>query len=164
MDDEAGHRAALERGFGHPQTQGKVERFHGELQRAVERRRPRAQDWQSWLEEFRWEHNQVRPHEALGMETPAAHWQPSQRRYDANPPAWEYPAGSRVLKVDSDGKIKLQRPSTGSSAWRLRGQYVQLVTIEATGAGVLLPNPGPGTRPRQPALDDRRSLVANRVP
>ncbi len=117
-------------GIGHPQTQGKVERFHGELQRAVERRRPRAQDWQSWLEEFRWEHNQVRPHEALGMETPAEHWQPSQRRYDANPPAWEYPVGSRVLKVDSDGKIKLHRQHWVISL-ALRGQYVELVTIEA---------------------------------
>ncbi len=72
----------------HPQTQGKVERFHGELQRAIERRRPTAQDMQRWLDEYRWEHNHVRPHEALGMETPASRWSPSQRAYDPNPPAW----------------------------------------------------------------------------
>jgi transposase InsO family protein len=113
----------------HPQTQGKVERFHGELQRAVERRRPAAQDLQTWLDEFRWEHNHVRPHEALGMETPASHWRPSARRYDPNPAAWEYPAGSRVLKVDSDGKITLH-----SEHWvvsrALKGERVRLVTIE----------------------------------
>ena len=77
----------------HPQTQGKVERFHGELQRAVDARRPAAPELQTWLDEFRWEHNHLRPHEALGMETPASHWRPSERRYDPNPPAWEYPAG-----------------------------------------------------------------------
>jgi transposase InsO family protein len=114
----------------HPQTQGKVERFHGELQRAVERRHPTAQDdMQAWLDEFRWEHNHVRPHEALGMKTPADRWRPSERRYDPNPPTWEYPTGSRVLKVDSDGKIKLHgRHWVVSRA--LAGERVQLVTDE----------------------------------
>ena len=113
----------------HPQTQGKVERFHGELQRAVERRRPAAQDLQTWLDEFRWEHNHLRPHEALDLETPASRWRPSARRYDPNPPAWEYPAGSRVLKVDSDGKIKLHREHWVVSR-ALKGERVRLVTIE----------------------------------
>ena len=115
----------------HPQTQGKVERFHGELQRAVERRHPTAaDDMQAWLDEFRWEHNHVRPHEALGMETPASRWRPSEHRYDPNPPAWEYPAGSRVLKVDSDGKIMLHgRHWVVSRA--LKGERVQLVTMES---------------------------------
>ena len=48
----------------HPQTQGKVERFHGELQRALARRRVLVPDAQLWLDQFRWEHNHVRPHEA----------------------------------------------------------------------------------------------------
>ena len=113
----------------HPQTQGKVERFHGELQRAVERRAPAGQDWQEWLDQFRWEHNHVRPHEALDMETPARHWWPSQRRYDPNPPAWEYPPSSRVLKVDSDGKIKLQGEHWVVSR-ALKGERVRLLTIE----------------------------------
>jgi transposase InsO family protein len=113
----------------HPQTQGKVERFHGELQRAVERRRPTAQDLQAWLDEFRWEHNHLRPHEALGLETPASHWRPSPRSYDPNPPAWEYEAGARVLKVDSDGKIKLHREHWVISR-ALQGEHVRLVTIE----------------------------------
>jgi transposase InsO family protein len=113
----------------HPQTQGKVERFHGELQRAVQRRRPLAQDLQSWLDEFRWEHNHVRPHEALSLATPASRWRPSERRYDPDPPAWEYPPGSRVLKVDSDGKLKLHGQSWVVSR-ALKGEHVQLVDIE----------------------------------
>ncbi len=76
----------------HPQTQGKVERFHGELQRALRLAR-RKGSRQAWLDGYRWEHNYVRPHEALGMATPATRWHPSPRRYDPQPPAWEYPAG-----------------------------------------------------------------------
>jgi transposase InsO family protein len=114
----------------HPQTQGKVERFHGELQRAVQRRHPTAgQDLQKWLDEFRWEHNHVRPHEALGLETPASRWRPSELPYDPDPPAWEYPPDSRVLKVDSDGKIKLNREHWVVSR-ALKGERVRLLTIE----------------------------------
>ena len=112
----------------HPQTQGKVERFHGELQRALQYRPPRA-DLQSWLDEFRWEHNHVRPHEALGMQTPVSHWRRSERSYDPNPPAWEYPASSWVLKVDSDGKIKLKGEHWLISR-ALSGERIQLVTME----------------------------------
>lgn len=114
----------------HPQTQGKVERFHGELQRALDRRRPPwSQDLQAWLDQFRWEHNHLRPHEALGMETPVSRWRPSERRYDPHPAAWVYPPGSRVLKIDSDGKIELK-----SEHWlisrALTGERVRLVTIQ----------------------------------
>jgi len=113
----------------HPQTQGKVERFHRELQLAIDRRHPTGANLQAWLDEFRREHNQVRPHESLGMSTPAACWSPSPRRYDPNPPAWEYPSGSTVLKVDSDGKLKLHgRHWVVSRA--LKREYVRLVTIQ----------------------------------
>lgn len=113
----------------HPQTQGKVERFHGTLQRAMERRGPPSDELQKWLDAFRWEHNHVRPHEALGMKTPAQVWQTSPRRYDPNPPRWEYPAGSRVLKVDCQGKVEL-------CGWKwkvskgLIGERVRVVQVE----------------------------------
>ena len=114
----------------HPQTQGKVERFHGELQLAVKRRHPTVQhDMQAWLDEFRWEHNNVRPHEALAMETPASRWRRSERRYDPNPPDWEYPEGSRVVKVDAQGKVTLHGRNWKVSK-ALAGERVQLVTDE----------------------------------
>src|SRR5271165_6671979 len=112
----------------HPQTQGKVERFHGELQRALARRRVLVPDVQAWLDEFRWEHNHVRPHEALGMERPASRWQPSERRYDPQPPRWEYPAGARVLKVDSQGKLTLAGRNWKISG-ALVGEWVQVVKL-----------------------------------
>src|SRR5580765_8948308 len=51
-------------GIRHPQTQGKVERFHGSLQRALNRRGFPGRHLQAWLDAYRWEHNHVRPHEA----------------------------------------------------------------------------------------------------
>lgn len=112
----------------HPQTQGKVERFHGELKRALQKRPPKG-DLQSWLDEFRWEHNHLRPHEALGMQTPATRWRCSERRYQANPPAWEYPTGSWVLKVDCEGKITLKGENRLISR-ALSGERVRLIMIE----------------------------------
>jgi transposase InsO family protein len=113
----------------HPQTQGKVERFHGELQRALARRRVLVPDAQVWLDQFRWEHNHVRPHEALGMQTPASRWRPSVRRYEPNPSRWEYPAGARVLKVDSQGKLTLAGKNWSISD-ALAGEWVQVLQLE----------------------------------
>jgi transposase InsO family protein len=44
-------------GIGHPQTQGKVERFHGALERALTRRGLGGESPQHWLDGYRWEHN-----------------------------------------------------------------------------------------------------------
>ncbi len=79
----------------HPQTQGKVERFHGELQRALARRRVLVPDAQLWLDEFRWEHNHVRPARGAG------HADPGQ------PLASEY-AGA-MIPTRRDGNIRRER-------------------------------------------------------
>jgi len=113
-------------GIRHPQTQGKIERFHGSLQRAWRRRGIPQQHLQAWLDEYRWEHNYVRPHEALDMRTPASVWAPSAKRYDAHPPRWEYPTSAWVLKVDCQGKLEIKgRKWTISQA--LAGENVQVV-------------------------------------
>ena len=116
-------------GIRHPQTQGKVERFHGEMERALRRRGWQGKPPQQWLDEFRWEHNQVRPHEALQMRTPASVWHPSARAYDPQPPRWEYPAGAHVRRLDGDGKI-----NAFGRGWNigqaLRREWVQLLRLE----------------------------------
>ena len=114
-------------GIRHPQTQGKIERFHGSLQRAWRRRGiPAPPHLQTWLDEYRWEHNYVRPHEALDMKTPASVWTPSAKRYDQHPPRWEYPTGAWVLKVDCNGTVEIKKRK-----WRigqaLAGEYVHVV-------------------------------------
>jgi len=59
-------------GLRHPQTQGKVERFHRTLKERTRHRGLPASlaEWQDWAQEFRQEYNELRPHEALGMRTP----------------------------------------------------------------------------------------------
>ena len=116
-------------GVRHPQTQGKVERFHGTLLRALENRPDGEQKTQQWLDAYRWEYNHVRPHEALGMETPARLWTASKKKYDSKPAPWEYPPGAILRKVDADGKLQV-----GGQQWHfsraLSKQWMQIVTID----------------------------------
>src|SRR5580704_1455609 len=117
-------------GYRHPQTQGKVERFHGALSAAMQRRGiPARAERQIWLDEFRYEYNHQRPHEALAMKTPATVWQKSERRYVAQPPAWEYEAGAEVYRVSTVGRLHLQ-----GRAWEisraLAGEWVRIERLD----------------------------------
>jgi transposase InsO family protein len=97
-------------GYRHPQTQGKVERFHRSLTAALLRRgTPSPDQRQSWLDAFRQEYNCVRPHEALRMRTPHQIWYKSPRPYRESCPSWTYPLGSEVKEVDSIGQFRLNR-------------------------------------------------------
>ena len=117
-------------GYRHPQTQGKVERFHGAMAAAMKRRGfPARERRQAWLDEFRWEYNHVRPHEALEMRTPAAVWSKSKRRYQENPPPWEYEPGAEVRKLTAQGQVRCSGRSWGISR-ALAGQWVQLIRVE----------------------------------
>ena len=93
----------------HPQTQGKIERFHQTLKRWLTGQ-PRAhtlKDLNEQLEKFRHIYNHERPHRALNRRTPAA-------AYTATPKA--SPAGSkqgdhwrrRIDRVDQFGKLSLR--------------------------------------------------------
>jgi transposase InsO family protein len=117
-------------GVRHPQTQGKVERFHGALEMARRRRGlPEAAFHQRWLDDFRQEYNHLRPHEALGMKTPASLWHPSVRRYDPNPPAWQYPEGAEVRRLESTGQLLLH-----GRRWQVAGplasEQVRLMRLD----------------------------------
>ena len=117
-------------GYRHPQTQGKVERFHGALEVAMQRRGvPSSGERQLWLDHFREEYNRVRPHEALAMKTPAAVWSRSARQYVAQPCAWEYEAGAKVYKLSAEGRLHLK-----GRAWEitraLAGQWVQIIQVD----------------------------------
>ena len=98
-------------GVRHPQTQGKVERLHRSLKHQVDRRgRPGTlAASERALAEFREEYNQVRPHEALGMEVPAKRYQPSRKAYDPHPREWEYGAGNQVKRLNTQGCLDYQQ-------------------------------------------------------
>lgn len=94
-------------GVRHPQTQGKVERFHRTLG-------ARLRQWGvpdtlrgfgRALERFRVEYNDVRPHEANDLRPPARCYRASPRAYVARPAAWDYPTGVAVHRVDHTGSI-----------------------------------------------------------
>ncbi len=94
----------------HPQTQGKVERFHGTLGQAMRHRGVPKQfhQWPAALAEFRSSYNEWRPHEALGMKRPAERYQRSPHNYQEKVKEWEYPAGSDVRRLNSQGMLTEQ--------------------------------------------------------
>lgn len=98
-------------GFAHPQTQGKVERFHRTLDDAVAWRGAptKFSHWDPLLSEIRHEYNFIRPHESLNMDVPANRYAMSARPYSpkpTNPP--EYLASDEVKRVTSKGYISFQ--------------------------------------------------------
>ena len=114
----------------HPQTQGKVERFHGALEVARRRRGlPSPELHQSWLDNFRHEYNYLRPHEALQMKTPASVWHKSQRSYQQDPPAWEYPADAELHQLTANGVLHL-RGKRWPISRTLGREYVQIIRME----------------------------------
>jgi transposase InsO family protein len=95
---------------GHPQTQGKIERFHQTLQRWL-RARPTPRtlpELQHQLDAFREHYNEQRPHRALHRRTPG-------HAYRATPKAT--PAGQRAPqhyrlrydRLDTKGRMTLRR-------------------------------------------------------
>lgn len=105
----------IEQGIGllygrvhHPQTQGKVERFHRTLDEALRYRgKPKGlEEWREALEEFRRIYNEERPHEALQMQRPAERYRISTRSYQGQPREWEYPPGSVVRRLNHNGWVR----------------------------------------------------------
>ena len=93
----------------HPQTQGKLERFHQTLKRELlhDHHFRTLEQCQAGLNRWRDRYNQVRPHQALGQKPPLSRYQPSTRAYPEKLPETEYDEGERVLKVRTKGQIQL---------------------------------------------------------
>jgi transposase InsO family protein len=94
-------------GICHPQTQGKVERFHQTLKRRTKHRgEPTTMsEWKDWAVEFRQEYNHERPHEALGQKTPAEVYQAvNLHAYQEQPRTWEY-SGGVVKRLNQQGQL-----------------------------------------------------------
>ena len=96
-------------GVAHPQTQGKVERFHRTVDEWLQHHGvPQTlAGFGEALTDLRRVYNDVRPHEALGLDPPAAHYTPSPRPYQPNPPAWQYPPGADIHELADNGCVYL---------------------------------------------------------
>jgi transposase InsO family protein len=111
--DRAGIRHVNSRPY-HPQTCGKVERFHQTLKRWLGAQDPAADvaQLQAQLDGFRTYYNEVRPHRAIGRRTPAEAY---VARPKATPtgPGLAAPPHVRVRrdKVDAVGRITLRHDS-----------------------------------------------------
>lgn len=92
----------------HPQTQGKVERFHRTLDDEllkVETFRD-LEHCQRRFDEWREMYNCERPHEALGMKVPSSRHRVSERPFPEKLPPIEYRLGDCVRKVQAGGRIQ----------------------------------------------------------
>lgn len=90
----------------HPQTQGKIERFHRTLKQEALRVTPaNMAEAKARLENWRWVYNEMRPHHALGMKTPASIYTPSTRQY-YNPKPYVYEEGAKLTKINNWGFLR----------------------------------------------------------
>jgi putative transposase len=115
---------------GHPEQNGRHERFHLTLQEETTTppaTTPRQQ--QARFDRMRREFNTERPHEALGQQPPARHYVPSPRPYPSRLEDPWYDATHQVRRVKPTGYIKWQGEWVFISE-AVRRQAVGLVETE----------------------------------
>jgi putative transposase len=115
---------------GKPQQNGRHERMHKTLK--DEATKPpggngRAQ--QRKFNIFRREYNEVRPHEALEMSTPAHLYRPSPRAMPDKLPAMEYPDRFEVRYVSANGGIRWHKQWVNVTS-ALVGEHVGLEPVD----------------------------------
>lgn len=90
-----------------PHENGQHERMHRTLK--AETTRPPAQDaraQQRRFDDFRYEFNEIRPHEAIGMKPPITLWTPSPRSLPERLPGPDYDGHMLVRTVRHSGEMK----------------------------------------------------------
>lgn len=94
----------------HPQTNGKIERFHRSFKAEVLAGRSFAGLAQAQLafEHWRGIYNHERPHDALELQTPAQRYQSSPRSYCATLAPIEYPQEDTVAVVNWNGEVRFK--------------------------------------------------------
>lgn len=111
----------------HPQTQGKIERFHrtlkDELLKYTEFQN--IDDANCKIQQWRDKYNNIRPHEALGMLTPSDVYTKSDRVYTGKILDYEYSGQYPVLKVNCKGYLSIDNQRLYFSE-TMRGEYIEL--------------------------------------
>ena len=118
----------------HPEQNGRHERMHRDLKAACAK--PSAYDLkaqQRSLNHFVKEYNNIRPHEALNMKTPASIHSFSTRLFPEKITHFDYNPHFRVLKVTLNGAIRWKSYYWVYVSAALKGKYVG---IEELGNGI----------------------------
>jgi len=94
----------------HPQTQGKEERFHRTLKAEVleAHELKTIEEAQATFDAWRSVYNTKRPHEALGLDTPASRYTASSRSMPEAIAPPEYGPQTHVRKVDHNGRFSFK--------------------------------------------------------
>ena len=91
---------------GHPEQNPRHERMHRTLKEAVViPPKSNIYEQQQAFENFKYEFNYERPHEALGQKTPSSLYQPSNRPYPSRIPQVEYDGDVAVKKIKHSGEM-----------------------------------------------------------
>lgn len=96
---------------GHPQTQGKIERFHQTLKKWLRNQPPATTltELQDQLDDFQNLYNTQRPHRALGGNTPADAYAATPKAAPTGRPGSREHYRLRLDHVDNGGKVSLRR-------------------------------------------------------
>ena len=110
----------------HPQTQGKIERFHRTMKQELLNHTSIAdiEDAQRKFAVWRDKYNNLRPHEALGMKRPGEVYIPSQRPYCEKIEKYEYSGAYHVIKVNSWGYVRFDKWQVYLSE-TMKDQYIE---------------------------------------
>ena len=110
----------------HPQTQGKIERFHRAMKKELLEQHNFADinEVAGALEKWRKKYNSERPHEALGMRCPGDVYTPSSRVYKEKATPYEYGGQYHVVKVNSWGYVRFDRWQVYLSETMV-GEYIE---------------------------------------
>jgi transposase InsO family protein len=93
---------------GKPQQNGAHERIHLTMLPLAQAPAVDRAAQQSAFDDFQRSYNEERPHEALGMDTPASRYRPSDRPMPKTLPEPDYPVQAAVRRVRPNGAIKWQ--------------------------------------------------------
>jgi transposase InsO family protein len=118
--------------FYHPQTQGKIERFHRSLKnevlylRNIQNLDEAARTFKNWQQIYNFE----RPHSALGNKCPADIYSTSPRQFRDTVPVYDYNTEHRMYRINNWGFLRFAKYQIYISE-TFRDTHVQLIPVES---------------------------------
>ncbi|MGV7975410.1 MAG: IS481 family transposase [Anaerolineaceae bacterium] len=116
----------------HPQTQGKIERFHRSLKnevlylRDIQNIEEAEQAFKKWQQIYNFE----RPHAALGNKCPADIYSISPRQFRDTVPAFDYSTEYRVYRINNWGFLRFADHQVFISE-TFRDTHIQMIPMES---------------------------------